>query len=246
MSGGNYFETFLRNTGPKLVTKWTHYPAIYARELAAFRTKPVSFLEIGVFRGGSVDMWTGYFLNAERLTFLDIDPACKAHALRGARVEIGDQSDPAFLARIARTYGPFDIVIDDGSHMNAHQITSFEALWPHVSAGGLYIVEDCHTSYWPGFGGGYRAPGSFIEYAKDLVDKMHSWYTDQDDIFPRHDMAQELAAVRFYDSVVVAERRTHADPPTQIKSMNGVRTLSRKALALRGRTSVFKGPPRQD
>ena len=81
------------------------------------------------------------------------------------------------------------------------QKASFNALWPQLSDGGLYIVEDTHCSYWPGFGGGFRAQKSFVEFSKDLIDRMHSWYTDQDDIFPFHLIAKALSSVQFYDFV---------------------------------------------
>jgi cephalosporin hydroxylase len=53
-------------------------------------------------------------------------------------------------------HGPFDIVIDDGSHVFEHQIASFEALFPLASSTAVYIVEDVHTSYLPDFGGAVR------------------------------------------------------------------------------------------
>ena len=43
---------------------------------------------------------------------------------------------------------------------------------------------------------------SFIEHSKDLVDRMHNWYADQDDFFPSHPIARELSSVQFYDSMV--------------------------------------------
>ena len=48
--------------------------------------------------------------------------------------------------------GPFDIVIDDGGHFMDDIISSFKTLLPHVRAGGTYIVEDLHTSYWAEYG----------------------------------------------------------------------------------------------
>ena len=89
-------------------------------------------------------------------------------------MEIGDQSDPGFLTRIGQTHGPFDLIVDDGGHQMHQQTTSFRHLWPRLNDRGLYIVEDTHTSYWPGFGGGLRQPTSFIEFAKDLIDRMHT------------------------------------------------------------------------
>lgn len=235
-----YFSQHIQKADGKYVTKWMHYFAIYERELARLRESPISFLEIGVFRGGSLPMWKGFFSEGSKLTFIDIDPACKEHEIEGTKVEIGNQEDPEFLERLGKEYGPFDVILDDGSHISKQQIASFMVLWNHLSDGGLYIAEDCHTSYWPGFGGGYRADGSFIEFTKRLVDSMHSWYTDQDDIFPLNPLARQLNAVRFYDSIVVVEKLLK-DPPMTIEVVDGVCRKSRKILEMRGRKSVFSG-----
>ncbi|MEM6589465.1 MAG: class I SAM-dependent methyltransferase [Pseudomonadota bacterium] len=235
-----YFADYLKRTDHRAITKWKHYFGVYERELGRFRGRDISFLEIGVYRGGSIPMWKGYFGEGAHLTFADIDPACRDHAEPDTVVEIGDQADPAFLEELAEKYGPFDVVIDDGGHMMHQQITSFEHLWPHISDQGVYLVEDTHTSYWPGFGGGFREEASFIEYAKRLVDKMHSWYTDQDEIFPFDEIAKELNSVRFYDSIVVLEKLLTDEPPISLHAQNGKITGSRKALEVRNRTSVFE------
>lgn len=131
--------------------------------------------------------------------------------------------------------------MDDGSHINAHQIKTFELLWPHISDGGLYIVEDCHTSYWPGFGGGYRNEASFIEFAKRMIDKMHSWYTDQDALFPFDPIAKEVDSVRFFDSITMIEKRLLTRPPTLYIIENGRIEESTRPLKIRGRRSSFAG-----
>lgn len=236
-----YFDEYFQQTDERAVSKWAHYFQVYTRELTRFRKAPISFLEIGVWQGGSIPMWKGFFAEGSTLTFIDIDPECAAHAEPGTSVEIGNQADPEFLAKIAEKYGPFDVVLDDGSHLCPHQTTSFEHLWPHVRENGIYAVEDCHSSYWPGFGGGYRNEASFIEFAKRMVDRMHSWYTDQDDLFPFDEIARDVYGVRFYDSVVVFERAENKQPPINLFSKNGKVEGSRKALQTRGRRSIFRG-----
>lgn len=232
---------YLNKTEDRALTKWRHYFQIYERELGRFQKGPISFLEIGIFKGGSIPMWKEYFPDGSALTFIDIDPACKEHEIDGTNVRIGNQADPDFLAALAEEFGPFDVILDDGSHVCHHQISSFEGLWPHLKNGGLYMVEDCHTSYWPGFGGGYRNEASFIEYSKRLVDTMHSWYTDQDELFPFQEMAREVNSVRFYDSVVAIEKLEQKEPPVSLTAVNGKVVASRKALNIRGRTSIFSG-----
>lgn len=234
-------DDYLPTTDHRLLVKWAHYYEVYERQLAAFRGRPVRFLEIGIYKGGSIPLWKSFLGAGSGLTFVDIDPECAQLAEPGIAIEIGNQADSAFMAEVARRHGPFDIVIDDGSHVSAHQIASFGALWPHIADGGLYIVEDTHCSYWPGFGGGYRNEASFIEFSKRLVDRMHSWYTDQDALFPFDPIARELDSVRFYDSIVMLEKRLKPEPPTLLAIRDGRAEPSRRALQVRGRTSIFAG-----
>ena len=61
----------------------------------------------------------------------------------------GDQSSSQFLSHfVSQTGGGYDIVIDDGSHVPAHVLLTFETLWPSVKEGGVYVVEDIETNYW--------------------------------------------------------------------------------------------------
>lgn len=233
-----YFQDYPARSGDRTLFKMEHYLPIYDELLEHWQGRDIRFLEIGVYKGGSMPMWQGFFGQGSRLTFLDIDPACKALELPGTTVETGDQSDPAFLNRIAQAHAPLDLIVDDGGHQMHQQITSFHHLWPRLADRGLYIVEDTHTSYWPGFGGGLRAPGSFIEFAKDLIDRMHSWYTEDDAAFPLHAMAREIGGIRFYDSLVVIEKRLKG-APAALTARNGQVGLSRKMLQVRGRRSIF-------
>ncbi len=236
----NYFKDFVENTDHRKLCKWIHYFEVYERELSHLRDKDISFLEIGVYKGGSIPMWKGFFKKASNLIFIDIEESCSALQENGTNVLIGDQSDETFLSKVIQDYGPFDVVIDDGSHLCSHQIISFEKLWPALTDNGIYIVEDTHSSYWPGFGGGYRNESSFIEYSKRLVDKMHSWWTDQDDVFPYDPFGQKINGVRFYDSMVVLTKRADRERPIEIEVANGKIAASRNAFELRGRKSIFK------
>lgn len=237
----SFFTEHLKTTDDRLLTKWAHYFEVYDREFANLRKRDVTFLEIGIYKGGSIPMWRKFFTPGSKLVFVDIDPACRDLVKEDVHVEIGDQADPAFLAMLAEKYGPFDVIVDDGGHHVQQQRVSLDHLWPHLKDRGLYLVEDTHTSYWPGFGGGYRDPQSFIEHGKDLVDAMHSWYTDQDSVFPFDERAREFSSVRFYDSIVVLEKRIKTEPPMVVGAQNGQVRGSRKALEIRGRQSIFRG-----
>ena len=122
------------------------YLNFYEQVFARRRQEPLTLLEIGVFNGASVRAWRDYFPNA-RIVGADIEPM--ARRWRGDRIEIEymDQSNLEDLTRVAVKHGPFDIVIEDGSHLWEHQITTLKALYPFVRPGGLYVVEDLQTNY---------------------------------------------------------------------------------------------------
>lgn len=192
------------------VTKWPHYLRFYERIFAIHRGQPVRMLEIGVQRGGSLELWRRY-LGARAIIYgIDIDPECAQRVDPPNQVRIGSQDDPEFLLSVVREMGGgIDIVLDDGSHVASHQRTSFRTLWPRLSHGGVYVIEDLHSSYWPEWEGGYRAPGSAIELVKDLIDDMHGWYHAED---PRHVSREELGQISIADSIVAIHKVKRGRP----------------------------------
>ena len=161
-----------------LVRKVMSYYDEYDFNLRDYRDRPITLLEIGIQRGGSLHMWREYFSQAT-IIGVDIDSSCAAFADGDkVRVEIGDQSDRAFLQMLKEKYGPFDIVIDDGGHTMAQQMVSIEALFPAVTDGGMYVIEDLHTSYWPAFGGRLGKKRTAVGFLKGLIDQMHYWAID--------------------------------------------------------------------
>lgn len=122
------------------------YLNLYEGFLAPFRYETLSILEIGVWQGASLSMWAEYFSNS-RVVGVDIAPAIERHPNPRVILEIADQSSVADLVSLGQSYGPLDLVIDDGSHLWDHQITTLRYLLPFVKSGGYYILEDIDTSY---------------------------------------------------------------------------------------------------
>jgi len=208
-------KIFDRHEG-RLIHKWEHYFPVYKQHLSAFRRRPVRVLEIGIYHGGSLQMWRRYFGKKAAILGVDIDPSCAQYAEPGIDIEIGDQGDPKFWANIIEKYKYFDVVVDDGSHIAQHQIASFESLWPHLRNGGIYIVEDCHTAYWPEYGGGIRTGKSFIDFAKLKIDEMHALYARDQVALPHTRFTVELEAMTFYDSMVVFQKKIYRLPPLAV------------------------------
>ena len=120
------------------------YDVAYSLLFERIRHSARSVFEIGVYKGQSLKAWRRYFPKAQ-ITGLDL--RARPGNLPQEIVHYqGDQSDHALLDRIAAERGPFDIIIEDGSHMMRHQIDCAQWLWQHVRLGGIYVCEDLHTS----------------------------------------------------------------------------------------------------
>ena len=197
------------------VHKWTHYFRIYERHLAKYRGSAFKMLEIGVNGGGSLDMWREYFGPKASIFGIDINPDCAELDTPQSPVRVGSQADPGFLRTVVKEMGGLDVVLDDGSHKGKHQRKSFEVLFPLLNEGGLYIIEDTHTSYWLRFGGGFGRPGTAIGFAKRIVDDMHAWYHRRR---PRTPAQTEVGSVTFHDSIIVIEKMRR-DPPGHVITM---------------------------
>jgi len=133
--------------GNHTTTHCHNYTPVYHQLFAQARSFPVKLLEIGVNQGCSLRMWEEYFPEGTIYGF-DILPECLFNAGRIKCVR-ADQSDPASLRQAVRQcMSPFDIIIDDGSHLLEHQVTSMNALLPFMRKDGYYVIEDVHERNW--------------------------------------------------------------------------------------------------
>jgi len=204
---GRCADIFFQNTGPGIF-KWLHYLPIYDRLFQKYAGLPVKFLEIGVLSGGSMHMWRTYFGPLATIFGIDIDPDCLRYGGLAGEVRIGSQDDPEFLRAIVKEMGGVDIVLDDGSHVASHQRASFDVLFPLLSDGGLYVIEDLHTSYWPDYEGGLKRDGTALEFLKDKVDLMHEHYFTKGANNPGR--IAPIASIQFFDSIAAVEKRTQS------------------------------------
>jgi hypothetical protein len=156
-------------------------------------------------------MWKDYFGPEARIIGVDIDPKCASLGSEQVEVILGDQDDRGFLRSLREEVGSVDIVIDDGGHRMSQQIRTFEELWPAVTDGGVYLIEDLHTSYWPEYGGGVGNPDTFISLVKELIDRMHAWHArDQVTV---DDYTRTIKGMHVYDSIVAFDK-AEVTPPS--------------------------------
>lgn len=190
--------------------KWEPYFEVYERHLTRYRGKTISLVEVGVQKGGSLEMWGEFFGHACKITGIDVDEECKTleYSNPNISVIIGDQGSSEFWDTYLTSKPKIDIFIDDGGHFMDQQILTFEKIFPILPVGSIYICEDCHTSYMPYNGGGLHRKSSFIEYAKGYVDSLHKeWHSELDSEQDRKNKLSEgLSGIFFYDSMVVFEK----------------------------------------
>ena len=123
-----------------------NYVELYEKFFSPVRTQAKRVLEIGVWRGDSLRLWEEYFPSA-RIFGIDINDSSRYNTDR-IITAIADQANREQLGQFIEAHGSdFDIVIDDGGHTMEQQQTSFGFLFPHVRSGGIYIIEDVHTSF---------------------------------------------------------------------------------------------------
>jgi len=122
-----------------------YFTEIYEHFFSPLKDTTTKILEIGVEKGGSLQLWRDYFPKA-MVYGIDIIDTSELNSKR-IRTFIADQADRGQLKSAIDEFGSdFDIILDDGGHGVDQQQISFAALFPHVRPGGYYIIEDVHTS----------------------------------------------------------------------------------------------------
>jgi hypothetical protein len=104
------------------------------------------FCEIGYgYKGelASARLWREYFTNSK---IIICEPNIKK--IEEDRIELFelDQSNEESLEKFFKSQENFDVILDDGSHKIKDQQITFAKLFKKLSSGGVYIIEDLHTS----------------------------------------------------------------------------------------------------
>lgn len=139
-------------------SKPDHYYEKYERYFSQLRDRPGAIVfEIGVYEGESTKVLSRYLPDA---LIVGVDLKLRQIDLQGypnVRLYQGDQTDAAFLQRLAAEHAPngIDLVIDDASHVGELSHRTFGILFPLLKPGGLYAVEDWGTGYWPKWPSGH-------------------------------------------------------------------------------------------
>jgi hypothetical protein len=185
------------------IWKWDHYFDIYHRHFSRFRGREVHVLEIGIFSGGSLEMWRDYFGSEAHIYGVDIEAACKRYENGMIKVFIGDQADREFWGQFRKEVPILDLVIDDGGHEPEQQIVSLEELFPHLRPGGVYVCEDVTKIFNP-----------FISYMTGMVHQLNAYKGAGSEVngsesrisYKTTPFQSAVDSIHFYPFVTVVER----------------------------------------
>jgi len=195
LSGSKAFKSYSESSLKSI--KIESYFSVYDEIFKKYIGEKIVFVEIGVYHGGSLEMWRNYFGNQARIIGIDINPEAKKLEKRGFEIFIGSQSSKNFWDTFYEKIGPVDIVLDDGGHQNKQQIITAHESIKNINDGGVLVTEDTHTSYMPKFGNPSKY--SFINFAKNKIDKINyrfPLFKDKDNV------ERKIFSINFYESIV--------------------------------------------
>jgi hypothetical protein len=188
------------------IWKWIHYFDIYDRHFRKFVGDDVHVLEIGVYSGGSLEMWRHYFGPKCHVYGVDIEEACKAYENDHTKIFIGDQEDREFWKDFKDRVPAIDILIDDGGHTSEQQIVTLEEMLPHLRPGGVYLCEDVIMEH-----------NGFSAFMQGIVNSFNAHNgSDSQAGISTTDFQKWIRSVHFYPFVTVLEKSS--DPLQQFIS----------------------------
>ncbi|MFN5464660.1 MAG: class I SAM-dependent methyltransferase [Cyanobacteriota bacterium] len=209
------------------------YMQHYQNHFSKWRRKKFNLLEIGIGgyedpRGGgqSLRVWKAFFPHAN-IYALDIYDK-SYHDESRIKTYMGSQVDETLLKRIVEEAGGFDIIIDDGSHINEHVITTFNLLFPRLNLDGIYVVEDLQTSYWEtdAFGNDWggskdlQAPFTSMNLLKNLVDCLNYQEFMIDHYSPSY-FDKHIKAISFYHNIAFIEKGKNEEGGDGLRRLRG-------------------------
>lgn len=187
-----YFDSHLEGRG---IWKWNHYFEIYERHFRKFVGRDVHVLEIGVYSGGSLEMWKQYFGSNCFVYGVDINDTCKSYENDYTKIFIGDQANREFWRTFKEQVPTIDILIDDGGHKTHQQIVTLEEMLPYIRPGGVYLCEDVH-----------RVQNGFTGFAQGLVDSLNAMVEKADSEVMPTTFQKSVHSIHFYPYAIVIEK----------------------------------------
>ena len=196
-SKSKIFESFKK--AKRFSVKWESYFNVYEKIFEKYREQNITFVEVGVSAGGSLQMWRDFLGTNARIIGIDLNPEAKTLEKDGFEIFIGNQSDPKFWKDFYSKIGNIDILLDDGGHKNIQQINTVHNSIENINDGGLIVVEDTHASYLKEF----KNPSyfSFINFCNKIIENIHRRCAGINKKINLY--SKKVHSVSFYESIVV-------------------------------------------
>jgi hypothetical protein len=123
--------------------------SIYEDRFRFLKDRKVRYLEVGIWRGGSLEWARDFFANPDS-EIIGIDREILPREFKngkGVYMIKANQADADALTDVGKQWGQFDLIIDDGCHFFDETRITFDALFPFLKGGGFYVVEDWGACY---------------------------------------------------------------------------------------------------
>lgn len=112
---------------------------IYERLLIGVEVR--SILEVGILAGESIRMWASTFPSAN-VVGIDIIEASSLDSEFSNVKTFKQDAYTAEMVNLLANEGPFDFIVEDGSHILRHQCFVAEHYASLLSEGGVMVIED--------------------------------------------------------------------------------------------------------
>jgi hypothetical protein len=146
----------------------------YGRLFGDYGDRPIALLELGSEGGSSLRHWAARFPNVATIVGCVAGSGAAAEPCDDARIVLiaGDPEAEGVRRQVLSREPSFDVIVDAGRYRGRNVVATFATYFPHLRAGGLYLVEDLRSSRWVVFGGGMFNPFSSAAFFKRLADSL--------------------------------------------------------------------------
>tara|TARA_Y100000389_G_scaffold204076_1_gene254843 strand:- start:157 stop:969 length:813 start_codon:yes stop_codon:yes gene_type:complete len=221
--------------------KWQKYFKVYEKLFSKYRNKKITFVEIGILDGGSLEIWKKYFGNSARIIGIDKNPECKKLANENFEVFIGSQTDHNFWSNFFNQVGNVDIVLDDGGHTNNQQLISLIESIKYINDGGIHVVEDIHSNYQKHYGNPHKY--SFVNFSKKTIDDINTKFPNIKKF--EYSLNDYVHSIEFFESIIAFKINKDLCYENILLDNNGLSnnnkdlTLDEKILNFRNKFKFF-------
>ena len=211
-------------------SKYDTYYYAYDELFAPYRGKDITFVEIGIQGGGSMEVWKKYFGENARVIGIDLNPVIQKELQEdGFEVFVGDQSSEDFWKQFFEEVGPVDILLDDGGHTNFQTKSTIQYCIDQSNDGGMLVIEDTHASYMKKFGN--PSSDSLISYTKEIVDLVNGRSSRIDKkMKDEHGYASKVHSVQYFESIVALRVNRELSHTSNKTNYGDTNNLSIKAV----------------